>query len=312
MKLRVTVPVLLAGAMMLNACTAQKKSAQHMNASTSSFPAFDKEGHRGARGLVPENTIPAMKKAIDLGVTTLEMDASITKDLQVILSHDPYINQDIATSPNGQPVTKDEAKKLIIYQMDYATVQKYDVGQRGNPRFPQQEKMAVTKPKLATVIAEAEKYAKEKHVTPLWYNIETKTNPKTDNVRHPEPAQFVALLMKVIEEGGIIDRTVIQSFDRRTLQVLHKTHPHVKTSYLIEDYNKNTLDQNLADLGFTPTVYSPHYSLVTPALVKACHDKNIKLVPWTVNDKEDIKKLKEMGVDGIITDYPNFYNELGM
>jgi glycerophosphoryl diester phosphodiesterase len=267
------------------------------------LPVFDKEGHRGCRGLMPENTIPAMIKAVDIGVTTLEMDAVITKDGQVLLSHDPVFNHIIATRPDGQPVDAKEEHELIIYQMTYEETQGYDVGKRPHPQFPQQQRLAATKPLLSKVIDTVETYVKQKKVTPVFYNIETKCQPSTDNKNHPAPEEFVDKLVTVVLLKGIKDRVIIQSFDFRTLQVLHKKYPAIKTAALIQD--KRTLDEHLAALGFTPTIYSPAYMLVTPEMVKQCHQKNIKIIPWTANDKETIDKLKAMGVDGIISDYPN-------
>jgi glycerophosphoryl diester phosphodiesterase len=137
------------------------------------------------------------------------------------------------------------------------------------------------------------------------YNIETKTQPGTDNVYHPAPAEFVELLMQVINEKNIIEDVVIQSFDFRTLQYLHQHYPAVKTAMLIEDFDKRSLEDQVNALGFTPSIYSPAYSLVNPELVKKCHEKGIKIIPWTVNDKAKIDELKKMGVDGLISDYPD-------
>jgi len=112
----------------------------------------------------------------------------------------------------------------------------------------------------------------------------------------------------VIKEKAIEKRIIIQSFDFRTLQYLHQKYPEIKTAMLIEDFDKRDLNDQLSALGFTPSIYSPDYSLVTEKLVKRCHQQNIKVIPWTVNDKTSIEKLKAMGVDGIITDYPNLFN----
>lgn len=268
---------------------------------------FDWQGHRGARGLVPENTIPAMIKAIDLGAVTLEMDAVITADKQVILSHEPFFNHEITTKPDGTPVSKEEEKQLNIYTMSYAATQRYDVGLKGNPRFPQQQKMAITKPLLLDVIEAADQYALSKNKPLPFYNIETKSQPSTDNQYHPSPKEFVDLLVAVIKHKKISDRVTVQSFDIRTLQYLHQQYPSIATVLLIEDYNKKTLIEQLQELGFTPTVYSPHHSLVNEALVKECKAKKMKLVPWTVNDLATMKRLRSLGVDGIISDYPNLF-----
>ena len=271
---------------------------------------FDKEGHRGCRGLMPENTIPAMLKAIDLGVTTLETDAIITKDKKVILSHEPFFNHEIATKPDGSLVTEAEEKSLNIFHMTYEDVRKYDVGLRQHPRFPKQQKIAVVKPLLADMIDAVEQYCQANHKPLPNYNIETKSQAATDDQYHPGPAEFVELIVAVIKEKKIEARVIIQSFDPRTLQYLHAHYPDYKTALLIEDIDKKTFALQLRDLGFLPSVYSPAYSLVTPLLVKQCRDAGISLLPWTVNDLEKIKELKKMGVNGVITDYPDLFLDI--
>ena len=285
------------------ACHVAKKAQDTM------LPAFDKEGHRGCRGLMPENTIPAMLKAIDLGVTTLEMDVGITRDKKVIISHEPFFNHEITTKPDGHFIDEKEEKSFNMYQMDYDQVKTFDVGMKPHPRFPQQQKIKAIKPLLSDLIDSVEHYMMSSKRPLPFYNIETKTMPATDNIYHPEPAEFVELLMAVIRSKGIEQRVIIQSFDFRTLQYLHQHHPSVKTAMLIEDFDKRSLEDQLKALGFTPTIYSPAYQLVNEELVRKCHDQKIKVIPWTVNDKATIEKLKAMGVDGIITDYPNLFNE---
>lgn len=267
--------------------------------------SFDKEGHRGCRGLYPENTIPAMLHAIDLGVTTLETDAVITRDKQVILSHEPFFNHEISTHPDGSPVTETAEKQLNIYQMDYAEIRRYDVGSRIHPRFPGQKKIKVSKPLLSDMIDSVEQYCLSNQKPFPQYNIETKTQPATDNIYHPGPAPFVELLVAVIREKKIEKRVIIQSFDIRTLQYLHTHYPDIRTALLVEDAKPFTMQ--LRELGFIPTIYSPAFSLVTPLLVKQCHDAGISLIPWTVNDPAKIKALKKMGVNGVISDFPDLY-----
>jgi glycerophosphoryl diester phosphodiesterase len=229
----------------------------------------------------------------------------ITKDGEVILSHEPFFSAAIATKPDGARVTAQEERSLNIYQMTYAETQRYDVGLAGNPGFKDQQKLAATKPLLSKVIDSAEAWTKKKKSTPVFYNIETKTNPKTDNQYHPAPEEFVAKLMAVILQKHIEDRVIIQSFDFRTLQIIHTKYPNIKTAALVAD-NK-TLDEHLRLLGFIPTIYSPLYTLVRPETITQCHQQKIKVLPWTVNDKPTIEKLKAMGVDGIISDYPNLF-----
>lgn len=271
---------------------------------------FDKQGHRGSRGLMPENTVAAMLKALDLGVTTLEMDAVITKDGEVILSHEPFFNHEITTRADGSAVTEAEEKGLNIYAMSYAQTKLFDVGLKPHPRFSGQQKIAATKPLLRDVIDSVKIYCRQKGLPFPQWNIETKLTPQTDGIYHPAPDLFVEKLVAVIRQGGIEELTIIQSFDFRTLQYLHRRYPAIKTAMLIEDYDKRPLDEQLNALGFLPSIYSPHYSLVTAALVESCHARGINVIPWTVNDKETMEKLVAMKVDGLITDYPDLFTQV--
>jgi len=268
---------------------------------------FDKQGHRGCRGLMPENTWPAMRTALDLGVTTLEMDVVITKDKKVVLSHDQWFSQDITTKPDGSFIGEREERKLNIYWMTYEQVKTFDVGMKPHPRFPRQQKMKAIKPLLSDLADSIKQYMMTSRRPFPYYNIETKTNPEFDGVFHPKPEEFVDLLMAVVKEKDLEDHVIIQSFDFRTLRYLHKNHPGIKTAMLIEGTDKRTLEDQVKDLGFAPTIYSPSYELVTPQLIKKCDQLNIKVIPWTVNTKEEIDALKKMGVGGIISDYPDLF-----
>ena len=287
----------------LVACHVAQKAPESKNLSE----LFDKQGHRGSRGLMPENTFPAMKTALDLGVTTLEMDIVFTKDKQAVLSHEPFFNHEITTKPDGSYVTEAEEKSLNIYKMTYDEVKKYDVGMKPNPRFPKQQKIKVYKPLLSDLLDSVQQYMMTGKRPMPFFNIETKTSPSTDNTYHPAPAEFVDELMKVIRAKQIEDRVIIQSFDFRTLQYLHRKYPLIKTAMLIEDFDERGLKDQLKALGFTPTIYSPEHKLVTEKLVEKCHEQNIKVIPWTVNDKARIEELKKMGVDGVISDYPDLF-----
>jgi glycerophosphoryl diester phosphodiesterase len=270
---------------------------------------FDLQGHRGCRGLMPENTVAAMLKALDLGVTTLEMDIVITKDKKVVLSHEPWMEKEITTKPDGGFVTTTaEAMALNIYNMNYEEVKKYDVGLKPHPRFPQQTKMKAYKPLLSELIDSVTEYMKIRRKPFPFYNIEIKSLPAGDNKFHPLPAEFVELIMAVIKEKGVEDMVIIQSFDTRSLIYLHEKYPSIKTSLLIEDSEDKDFEAQLKSLGFIPTIYSPNQTMVDETVVKLCHEKGMKIIPWTVNDKKQIKKFKKMGVDGMITDYPDLFN----
>lgn len=269
------------------------------------LPQFDTEGHRGARGLMPENTIPAMLKAIDLGVTTLEMDVHITADNQVILSHDAHINPLFTLTADGKDIPQGEAENLSFYKMEYAALRNYDVGSKFYAKFPQQQKLKTQIPLLSNLIDSVQYYLADNDIEQVFYNIETKSQPDGDKIFHPGPETFVKLIMDVVEEKKITPWVIIQSFDPRTLKVVHEKYPKVRTSLLVED---GTLEENLKKLGFLPSIYSPNAKLVTEELIKQCHSKGLKIIPWTVNSKEEIENLKSLGVDGIISDYPDLFN----
>jgi len=267
------------------------------------YPTFSSEAHRGGRGLMPENTIPAMKNAIDLGVTTLEMDTHITADGQVVLSHDEYINPLFSLSPEGKEISAEEAKRLILYKMPYAELKRYDVGSKYYSKFAQQKKIKTYMPLLADLIDSVQTYSKANHKAQVFYNIETKCSPEGDGIYNPGPAEFVKLLMAVVMKKKITPYVVIQSFDKRTIQLIHQKYPQVRTSYLVSD--KQTAQAYINELGFTPFIISPLVNIVDAEFVSSCHAQNIKVLPWTVNTKAEIDRLKVLKVDGIISDYPD-------
>lgn len=267
------------------------------------IPKFDIQGHRGARGLKPENTIPAFLTALDSGVTTLELDVVITKDKEVIASHEPWMSAAICSDPSGKPVYEKEEKKYNIYKMSYAQVKQFDCGSRGNARFPEQEKMAVSKPLLSEIIIAAENHIKNFTRYEVDYNIEIKSEKELDGKFQPAPEEFSDLVYNLIDQYLPLERMVIQSFDFRVLKYWHEKYPHVRLAALVE--NLNTIDENMRDLGFTPSIYSPDYRLLSKSEVHHCHELNMRVIPWTVNDPAEMLALKGMGVDGFITDYPD-------
>lgn len=256
-----------------------------------------------------ENTIPAMLDAIDRGINTLEMDLQLSKDLKVVVSHDPYFNANFVSTPAGDTLTKDAGKKILLYQLNYDSIVKYDVGQKFNPEFPQQKKIKVHKPLLLDLLNATEAYSKKKK-TSIHYNIEIKSAPGNDGKYYPSLEAFVDLAMAEIDKKKIPKRVIIQSFDARALQMIHKKYPNYALSYLILAKEKRPIAELIKALGFVPDVLSPQYTMVDEALIKNCHQLGMKIVPWTVNELKEIKHLKAMGVDGIISDYPNLFSQL--
>ncbi|TZF82807.1 glycerophosphodiester phosphodiesterase [Pedobacter sp. BS3] len=261
---------------------------------------FDKQAHRGGRGLMPENTIAAMKNAIDWGCT-LEMDLYITKDSQLVVSHEPNISSVFGLDTNGKILTKADEKRLMLKDLTYSQIRKYDIGTKLHPEFPEQKKMKAVIPLFSELVDSVEAYAKSKHVKAR-YNIQPgPAYTISDSFR----TDFVKRMMDIILSRKIEKRSMFQAFDLGMLETVHRDYPgKIKISYLVGASRKN-LEAALKRLSFKPEIYSPYYKLVNRQLVEACHEKKIKVIPWTVNTKEEIDQLKKLGVDGIISDYPN-------
>lgn len=264
---------------------------------------FDLQGHRGARGLLPENSIPAFIKAVDLGVRTIELDVVVNKENKLIVSHEPFMNHDICLDSRGDSIPTEKAKQHNIYQMGQEYLQQFDCGSIGNPRFPKQKAMKTFKPTLKQAIRAIEKHIKDNDLEPVFYNIETKSTVAGDSIFHPKPKKFAQLLYDEISDLKIKDRVFVQSFDVRTLQVMKKIDEEIPLVLLIE--NELSIEKNIELLGFTPSVYSPYFKLLTKESVRQAHNLGMKVIPWTVNEKSDMKKMISLRVDGLITDYPD-------
>jgi len=269
---------------------------------------FDLQGHRGARGLLPENSIPAFIRALELGVDTLEMDVVINAEGHVVVSHEPWMLAAICSHPDGRPVLEEEQMSLNIYTMDDAMLASYDCGSRQHPGFPRQQVTKTSKPLLSEVFIAVQEFIEARQLPPVRFNIEIKSRPEFDGIYHPPVDEFALALYQVIKEFGLLDRSAIQSFDPRALEAVHGIDPDVATVWLIS--NEDSLVDNLAKLSFKPTIYSPDYRLVNPELIAQLRKSNILLIPWTVNEPEMMRQLMEWGVDGLITDYPDIAVEL--
>lgn len=255
---------------------------------------FDWQGHRGARGLYPENTINGMKEALNYPITTLEMDVVISKDNKVIVSHEPWLSEEFCVGVKG--------KEVNLYKLTFKEIQKYDCGSKSHPRFPQQKKVAEHRPLLSDLLSELKSSGKT-------FNIEIKSTPDDEKLGYqPEYKSFSDEVMKVILADLKYDQFSVQSFDWRVLQYLHEKYPQAKLVALRE--TPYTAKGALVELGFIPDVFSPDFTMLTAADVAWFHDKNVLVIPWTVNSVEDMKKVLTLNVDGIITDYPNLIKDI--
>lgn len=271
--------------------------------------AFDWQGHRGARGNYPENSIPAFLYAMDEKMNTLEMDVVVTADSQVVVSHEPFMSHEICLDPDSNDISARSEMRFNIYEMTYAEVQKFNCGSKPHPGFPDQTKIKVTKPLLKDVLELTKKHAKENNLPKPHYNIEIKSRPGWEGKYHPSIDEYVRLVMRVIESAGVRGRTTIQSFDARVLEHLDSTDNKVKLALLVdqsEDPVKKT-----SNLHFKPDILAVHYKLVNENLMKFAKTNNMNVVAWTVNDKDTARMLiDKYKVSGIITDFPLMREEL--
>ena len=243
-------------------------------------------GHRGARALRPENTLPAFEYAISVGADFLEMDVAVTRDDVLVVSHDPVLNPEICVSPGGPKV---------IRQLTLEELRRWDCGGLRHPNFPRQQVTPGTRiPTLDEVLALAPRGT-------FGFNIETKISAD-----HPEftpaPERFAALLAAVIHRRRLASRVVVQSFDFRTLFAMKKLAPEIRLSALYEDGDRDFV--SVAREAGGVQIVSPEHVLVTPEKVRAAHTAGIQIFPWTANVPAEWDRLTRAGVDGIITDDP--------
>lgn len=265
---------------------------------------FRIEGHRGARGYVPENTIPSFKKALEQGADTLELDVVVTNDGKLVVSHEPFFSSNISLDRDGNRIPADKQRDNNIYKMTYDEVKMFDVGSIGNKDFPLQEKMKVVKPLLKDVFTEISKFVKARNIAAPRYNVEMKTEgPAGDGVYHPKIDEYARIVYAELKSGKMLKHVIVQSFDVRPLQELRKIDPKLPLALLVS--NRDGIEKNLAKLGFDPDTYSPNYMLVDTATVAFCRSRGLKIVPWTVNEIADLERMKIFDLDGIITDYPD-------
>ena len=230
------------------------------------------------------------------------MDVVISRDHQVVIAHEPYMPADICAMPDGSRIEEKDELKHNLYQMDYEKIAQYNCGLK-HPRFKEQETIAVHRPLLAELFDQAEEYCIEAGLKNIHYTIEIKCDEKYDDLYHPKPEVYVGLMLEVIAMYNLADRCVLQSFDYRILQEIRKQAPHIRLSMLIqEDFD---LAQEIESLGFQTEILGPRFDKVDAALVETAHSRDMQVVPWTVNELSDMERLIAIGVDGIITDYPD-------
>ncbi len=243
-------------------------------------------GHRGARAMRPENTIPAFEYAIGFGVDALEMDIAVTKDNVLVVSHDPILHPPVCSGPRPS---------AVIHELTLARVREWDCGAVQNPKFPQQTPIAGTRmPTLDEVLDLAGKGTFD-------FNIETKSFPDKPQLT-PPPDEFARLLLERIRAHHMESRVIVQSFDFRTLIAMKKLAPEIRLSAL---YEQGPLDfVTISRQAGAAQIVSPNYKLVSTKKVKAARDAGLQVVAWTANTPKDWDRLIKCGVDAIISDDP--------
>jgi glycerophosphoryl diester phosphodiesterase len=286
--------------------------------------AFDLEGHRGTRGLAPENTLTAFRRAIEIGVTTIETDMAVTSDNVIVISHDPFLNPDVVRGPDGHWLA---SKGPPIHTLTLAELRRYDIG-RLNPmsqyakQFPEQRAVDGERfPQLSELFDLGKASGK-----PVRFNIETKITP-TSGADTPDPATFAKLVVAAVRAADMSNRVTVQSFDWRTLIEVKRIAPDIETSCLTIQTKDNDTVQSPGGgpspwhAGLDPrdhggslpalvkaagcATWSMFWRNITPKELADAHALGLKVLPWTVNDKSEMKRLIDLGVDGIITDYPD-------
>jgi glycerophosphoryl diester phosphodiesterase len=249
-------------------------------------PRIQVHGHRGARAVRPENTMPAFEYAIEVGVDVLELDLNVTKDGVLVVAHDPTMNLKICKGPAGE---------TAIHKLTLAQVREWDCGTLKNPDFKKQQPVPGTKiPTFDEVLALAPKGA-------FWFNIETKSDPKHPDLQ-PEPRIFAQLVADAVRKHKLEKRVIIQSFDYRTLIALKEIAPELPRAALYEGFPKDLVEisKEAGDAQFV----SPHYLLITKAKVQKAQKAGVKVVPWTANSAGVWDRMIGYGVDAIISDDP--------
>ncbi len=300
------------------------------DAITSSLPAgFDIEGHRGARGLKPENTLPAYETALDLGVTTLELDLHYTSDGVVVIWHDDEIEKDkcgLAPGVDSDVPDPDSLVKwgegLFISQLTREQTQAFRCDRNPDPgKFPDQNNAPtplagddyglVSLEELFQFVAD---YAQSEqkgdvqraNAAQVQFNIETKRKPDKplaidDGFDGEHPGPFELEVLRLVEQFGLEDRVIIQSFDHRSLWAIRSVNDNIRLAALTSKGNADLV--GFAEKG--ANIWSPKASTLTQALIDKAHKLSLLVIPWTVNDPDDMRDLIAMGVDGIISDRPD-------
>lgn len=261
-------------------------------------------GHRGCRGLLPENSIPSFIKACDLGVDALELDVVVTMDGQILVSHDPFMHHEICCKPDRSIISEEEEHNFNIYAMSISEAKKFLCGIQPHPRFPDQKQIECFKPSLVELVDEINLHCSRANRRPPTWTIEIKSSIEGDRIFHPSPDAYAEIFLSIFKTLNLPSGYIIQSFDDRILNELYNLDRDLNLVLLFENLMP-TLDAALQKLNFSPFGIGPHYLCVDDALVNYCNINGLQLLVWTVNDVHEMSRLIALGVKNIITDFPD-------
>ncbi|MGI4873722.1 MAG: glycerophosphodiester phosphodiesterase family protein [Janthinobacterium lividum] len=263
-------------------------------------------GHRGCRGLLPENTIPAFLHALQMGVDVLELDVIISADNQVVVSHEPWLSSRLGSGPDGQLITPQHERAYNLYRLPYAAIRRCVVGAQAIPGFPQQQICPSYRPLLREVLAATEAACRSLGRPLVRYSVEVKSSVGGDDIYHPAPVSFVELVMTELEVAAVVARTTLLSFDYRILQAARSVVSKPIALCLLSEEGTPAAVL-FQQLGFVPDTFGPCFQLLSPEMVQdiASEYPALRIVLWTVNELADLQEALLWPIAGITTDYPN-------
>lgn len=255
-------------------------------------------GHRGFRGKFPENSIIGFKKAIELGISGIELDVVVNKDQQLVISHEPYFQREYCLDSSGRNIQSES--EYNIYELTQEQILKFDCGSKYHSKFPEQQKLKTTKPLF-------QEFIKTLNLEKVVLLLEIKSNPKEYGISQPHPKAYCQLIVNELKDYPVKSNVRIMSFDNQILEELHEIDASYPLIYLT--YLPKNPRYFLKKLTFTPYALGMFFPTINRRKAISLHKSTVKLFAWTVNSISAMKKLRQDDVDGIITDFPDLLKE---
>ncbi|MCT4581966.1 MAG: glycerophosphodiester phosphodiesterase family protein [Flavobacteriales bacterium] len=254
-------------------------------------------GHRGCRGILPENTLESFKKALTYDIDGIEWDVVVNKDKQLVISHEEYMDKTYCLAPDGSEIKHN--KDHCLYEMTQKEIEAFDCGTKPHPKFPEQQHIKSYKP----LVQEAFNKIDFKDKTILF---EIKSEKKLYGKAQPYPEEYVEIILNEVAEFKGREQIIFMSFDPQIIELLHQKAPDYKLVYLHESLGLSG-NKILKQLSFKPYALGIYSKFISPKMVKNTHEQGVKVFAWTVNKEKEFNRLLETNLDGIITDFPNLY-----